>query len=747
MPMNAALPPFHWPRLGLKAGTVLLISALLIGVCSTLSWYILHRYRELIEQSLRIEGLFLLNYFSHLSQSSLMNQAKDDLERMVQGFLISRDVVYVRLLGPEGELLVAQTKGTLVDPRHAIRSQEQPLYPDLHRVQALIHSSVQTPSVVAFTSLERGSTRVDLGETIYDFALPIRPPLSTASALDGSILGPLPNTHKEILSPLAQDRVLGVIQIGLTDLYLRQAQEPLIWNIVGITLAVIALGLGIAIPMMNRLMAPLRQLIRAAPRIAAGDLTSLPAPTSHDEIGQLTRTLNQMTTALDQRERAIATYLHTITRQVSQLEILNETGMAVTSSLDIDAVLSSVLTLLADKLGYTRMMLALYESEQKTARIAFIAGVTPADAQTALQLSLPVQEGPGVEAELLVHGKPIIVPHIAAIADRFHPAMYDLLERIGIRSFVAVPLAIQNRILGYLGIMEIREQAYTREDLDVLTPIARYIAVAIDNAYAYQSLAALNQGLEQRVRDRTQELEHANERLLELDRLKSAFVSIVSHELRTPMTSIKGLIENMVDGLTGPLADRQSFYLQRVSANIDRLTRMINDLLDLSRIEAGRLELQVAPLSMTEVISEVTESFKEAVQEKSLRLSVDIPDDLPLVYADRDKLVQVLTNLLSNAVKFTDSEGDIRLEVACTDTGHVTISIQDSGRGIPDHEQSMIFHPFYRSGTTSTDRQGAGLGLAITKSLVELHHGTIQVESQVGKGSRFSIMLPLRPSR
>src|SRR5438876_774658 len=163
-------------------------------------------------------------------------------------------------------------------------------------------------------------------------------------------------------------------------------------------------------------------------------------------------------------------------------------------------------------------------------------------------------------------------------------------------------------------------QRCTQEDLNLLVTIAGEVAVALDNARAYRQLEHLAQSLEQRVQHRTQLLLEANRRLQELDKLKSDFVSTVSHELRTPMTSIKGYVDNILDGLTGALTERQSYYLNRVKYNVERLTRMINDLLDLSRIEAGKVDLNLGNVRMHEFVSEVVEGFQRAAQEKGLTL-------------------------------------------------------------------------------------------------------------------------------
>ena len=244
--------------------------------------------------------------------------------------------------------------------------------------------------------------------------------------------------------------------------------------------------------------------------------------------------------------------------------------------------------------------------------------------------------------------------------------------------------------------------------------------------------------LEERVRE-------LNEKVQELDCVRSAFVSVVSHELRTPMTSIKGYVDNMLDGLTGPLSEKQSYYLERVRFNVDRLTRTINDLLDLSRIEAGRVELSVNDVSLNAMLTEVTDAFKPSAKAKAVLLLIDCSIIETTVPADPYKLRQVLSHLVQNAMKFTPPHGRITLSAEPCPDGAMLFSVSDTGIGVPPHERTKIFERFYRGEAVDVELRGAGLGLAISKSLVELHGGRIWVESEPGEGSRFLFTIPANP--
>ena len=257
-------------------------------------------------------------------------------------------------------------------------------------------------------------------------------------------------------------------------------------------------------------------------------------------------------------------------------------------------------------------------------------------------------------------------------------------------------------------------------------------------------LRTLNVDLENRVQERTRSLDAANQKLRELDQRKSAFVSIASHEIRTPLTSMKGFVENMLTGVTGDLRERQVLYLTRVKYNIDRLTRTLNDLLDLSRIEAGHVELRLTDVSLPEVTAEALDNLRPQAEEKSLVLETKTPSQLAPVHGDRDKILQILTNLIHNAIKFTPSSGRISISLVPLQDSTIQVCVADTGCGIAAEEVPNVFDRFYRSDSVTTEARGAGLGLAITKNLVDLHRGRIWVESTVGSGTRFFFTLPTR---
>jgi PAS domain S-box-containing protein len=231
---------------------------------------------------------------------------------------------------------------------------------------------------------------------------------------------------------------------------------------------------------------------------------------------------------------------------------------------------------------------------------------------------------------------------------------------------------------------------------------------------------------------------------IEADRAKSDFVSTVSHELRTPMTSIVGYADLLIQGAGGALTDMQRTFLNKVKTNADRLTNLVNDLLDISRIEQGRIELVLRPVAVAEVVAQVDDLMRPKVEEKGQVLSTVLPVGLPKVYGDADRLTQILTNLVSNAHKYTPLEGKITI-FAYVRKGMMHVAVADTGIGVAPENQKRIFERFYRveDDPAVYEVSGTGLGLAITLSLIQMHNGSIWLESEPGEGSIFTFSIPL----
>ncbi|MBM3212492.1 hypothetical protein FJZ33_09740, partial [Candidatus Poribacteria bacterium] len=339
---------------------------------------------------------------------------------------------------------------------------------------------------------------------------------------------------------------------------------------------------------------------------------------------------------------------------------------------------------------------------------------------------------------------------------------------------MVIPLSRKSKIIGYIVLGEkLSGKTYNSEDISLMKMLSYQAAISIENATIYE-----------RLRKRVKYMEDANNRLIEafkkshpdlpapekilfengdiiteldliaesliksseklreLDELKTSFLSNVSHELRTPLASIKGYADNLLDCVAGELDEKQRKYIERISQNCDRLGRMINDLLNLSRIESGRIKFEPTNLLLFPLISEVVFSFSSIAEKRDIYLDFHCLSDVK-VFADGDKLREILINLIDNAIKFTPSKGSVFVQVNAADDEYIIISVEDTGIGIPPENLDKIFDRFYQiKQGVHKESNGLGIGLAIVKNLVELHKGNVSVQSEIEKGSRFIIKLP-----
>jgi len=545
-------------------------------------------------------------------------------------------------------------------------------------------------------------------------------------------------------SPTQPEPVSGVVQIGLTDAHLQYELAATIRNLFAFTAFIIGASAFGAYLLSLRITKPLRSLAGVAQQVTEGHSPMPLTPSTRDEIGQLTSTFNLMTHSLQERNLAITMNMATIEHQVGQLTTLHQISAAIVGTLDRSQLLNTILDLLIANRGFTRMLLMLRHRGQDTAYVAQITGVPPDVAEAIRHIDMPIQNNGSLQADLLIHGKPLLILNLAAVADRVEPPMLELARRAGITSLVAVPLQSQNQILGYLA-ADRGAQPCTDEDLHMLMTIAGHVAAAIDNARAYSDLEELTEHLEQRIAERTQELSIANERLQEHDRRRSLFLSVASHELRTPMTVIRSFADNMRDGIAGPVSEQQLTYLTRIGHNLNRLTRIINQLLDWSHLEMEALRLTTICVEATALL--VVDNLRTIAAEKMITVEIAHADALPAVQGDSDKLEQILWNLIGNAIKFTPPGGRITVDFQTTPEGCVQTCVADTGCGIDPAHLGKLFQEFSKVPSALPTAQGAQLGLFITKSLVTMHRGTIWVESTLGAGTRFYFTVPVASSR
>jgi signal transduction histidine kinase len=310
-----------------------------------------------------------------------------------------------------------------------------------------------------------------------------------------------------------------------------------------------------------------------------------------------------------------------------------------------------------------------------------------------------------------------------------------------VHSILCVPLLARGQQgLGVLQALSTRRNAFSVHDQRLLRIMAGSLAIAIENVRLFSQLKRSEETLTMR----NWALRRTNDRLRELGRLKSSFVATVSHELRTPLNAIIGFSEVLIDGLAGELPPLAQEYSNYIRSSGKHLLELINDILDLSKIQAGKLTLNLESVDVMQVIVEdVQPTLMPLINKKDHAFNVAQKDVLPAITADRLRLKQILFNLISNAIKFTPKQGriEVRALLAAPDT--LRLDVQDNGPGISVQDQSLLFTEFRQAGQATRPGEGTGLGLSITRRLVELHGGRVWVESELGTGSTFIVLLPV----
>jgi signal transduction histidine kinase len=426
-------------------------------------------------------------------------------------------------------------------------------------------------------------------------------------------------------------------------------------------------------------------------------------------------------------------------RRFRELEGLHEISRAFGAMTDIQETYGRLTRRIAELIGAEKCVISLYDPETR-AMVGQAPGYgVPDDIIRSFRYRVDTLR---MAWNFRTQG-PMVKNH----PDDFHPAQRDYLRPFTLYNVTVVPLVLEGRIIGMVS-MGNKPGGFSQNDVRLLTVFAAQAAVAIQNARLYTQLHRLAADLEAKVHARTAELEATNRelaeshaRLRELDQLKSDFLGNVSHELRTPLAAIKGFADNLLDGVKGTVSEPQRHYLLRMKDNVERLARMVSDLLDLTRIEAGKIEILPQALDAGQVLVEATEGLRPVARARGVRLVVDVGPCHP-VWADPDKLQQVLTNLISNAVKFSPPGGEVTVTASSAPPDAVRLAVRDTGPGIPPAERERIFDKFYQLGRVDGERPpGSGLGLTIARHLVDLHGGRIWVEEAAGGGSTFVVQL------
>ncbi|HET6373821.1 MAG TPA: GAF domain-containing protein [Candidatus Polarisedimenticolia bacterium] len=411
-----------------------------------------------------------------------------------------------------------------------------------------------------------------------------------------------------------------------------------------------------------------------------------------------------------------------LTRSVEQLTALGDVGRAVSSSLDLDTVLTTIVGRAVQLSGTDGGTIFEYDesAEEFTARATLNAD----ESQSALLRATRLRRGEGAVGQMAVTRQPIQIPDIAA-EGAYESRIRGAMLEAGMRSVLAIPLLHEEELVGGLVVTRRASGAFTAEVVDLLRTFATQSALAIQNARLFHE-----------IEDKSRQLEAAS-------RHKSEFLANMSHELRTPLNAVIGFSEVLLQRMFGELNAKQDEYLKDIYASGQHLLSLINDILDLSKIEAGRMELAPAPFHLPTALENAVTLVKGRAARHGITLELDLDPRLGELVGDERKVKQVLLNLLSNAVKFTPEGGRITVKAGRRDGG-VEIAVTDTGIGIAPDDQAAIFEEFRQVGSDEARKQeGTGLGLTLAKKFIELHGGRIWVESTLGRGSTFTFTLPV----
>ena len=483
--------------------------------------------------------------------------------------------------------------------------------------------------------------------------------------------------------------------------------------VTGIALLV-ALGLGIL--WVLRFVRPVEQLSSAAQRIRQGDLSTRVSLHRTDEVGILAQSFNEMA---QQMQGLIANLESRVRAATRDLELAAQVSKEATTVVDPKKLLPSVVELTRHTFDLAFVAIYVFDESQQLLRL---------EAATDEAGAAMLAEGRQVELTAL-HGavpragrerQPTVVNDTLDWPDRYeNPHLGDT------RAEVALPMLIGSRLIGVLDLQSAQKDRFSDGDMRIMQTLAEQIAIALDNAHMFQQQADLI------------------EQLRSLDQLKSQFLASMSHELRTPLNAILNFTDFVVQGIYGPISDEQADALKKAHSSGKHLLSLINDVLDVAKIQAGMMQLFVENgADLAPEIKTVADTIRPAFNGKDVQFFEDVDASLPKLSVDRRRVRQILLNLLSNAVKFTQ-KGSVTLSVKGREQD-VLMAVIDTGPGIGSADQNLIFEPFKQTDTGLRQGSGTGLGLYISRQLAEAHGGKLWVESEVGQGTAFYLSLPFK---
>ncbi len=429
-----------------------------------------------------------------------------------------------------------------------------------------------------------------------------------------------------------------------------------------------------------------------------------------EDLGLLVTFANQAAIAID-NARLFTQTDQALSRRVDELSLFQRIDQQLNTSLDLDRVLSLALNWAIALTNADGGSIGLLEqidldNDNHILRLLVYKGMQEDDLSKIVAADHPILNRVLSTEQSVISRDVSIETSIDGT-----PAKVQL----------AVPIMQDGIISGLITLESQHTNDMNREDIAFVERLADRAAVAINNAQLYQQIQAANQA-------------------------KSEFVSLVTHELRLPMTSIKGYTDLMNSGMAGPLNEQQKEFLSVIKRNLNRMNSLISDLSDINRIESGRLTFDMQDFALDQIVTDVANNYRKPMTERNQQLAIEIPDDLPPVYADPNRVSQIMTNLVSNAHKYTPDGGAVIIRVRFDDR-FSNVSIIDTGLGISEKDQKKLFTQFFRSDSADVRAQnGWGLGLSIVRKMVEAQGGEIDFRSKLGQGSMFTFTLPLTES-
>ncbi|TRZ95598.1 sensor histidine kinase [bacterium] len=419
-------------------------------------------------------------------------------------------------------------------------------------------------------------------------------------------------------------------------------------------------------------------------------------------------------------------------RKINSLYALQRISQTIGTTLDENQIFKMISADYLEDLGFDKACGFLYAAEAKKFILCLNIGYTE---EAIVKIKSFVESNKEFYSYLIK----------ATVKSPDNQPFRDNINHIfGVHDFIVSPVRPNEGNQGFLFVgKESSDSLISEGDEEIITVLANQLGQALENARLFENTWRAHQELEKKVTERTQELTLVLEEVKKINKRKTDFVSSVSHELRTPLTSIKGYASILLAGKLGSLPEDVRLRLEKINRHSDELVQFINDLLDIARIESGRMTMKKEPLDLNKMLEEVADLLSVQIKDKQITFTVNIAKDLPAANADHNQIRRVFINLINNAIKFTPPSGKISVSAQKVNQD-IKIDISDTGCGMNEKEQTGLFQEFYRVDNPINQlSKGTGLGLALVKNIVEAHNGKIWITSKVDQGSTFTFTLPV----